>query len=65
MSGVRKSDTWDAAKDYQSSKGEKPDSSKDFARAEHQARNDYQDSGGNLDNRDRGSKSDTPSREKK
>lgn len=60
-----KNDSWDAAKDFQSSKGDKPDSSKDFSRAEHQARNDYQDSGsslGSLSKRDRSSKSDSPSR---
>jgi hypothetical protein len=60
-----KNDSWDAAKDFQSSKGDRPDSSKDFSRAEHQARNDYQDSGshwGSLSRRDRSSKSDSPSR---
>jgi len=59
-----KHDSWKAAKDFQSSKGDKPDSSKSFARAEHQARNDYQDSGsswGNLSSRDRSSKSDSHS----
>jgi hypothetical protein len=58
-----KHDSWKAAKEFQSSKGDTPDSSKDFARAEHQARNDYQDTGGSLSNRDRSSKEDVPSRE--
>lgn len=59
-----KFDSWKEAKDFQASKGDTPDSSKDFARAEHQARNDYQDSGspwGKLSNRDRSSKSDSSS----
>jgi len=57
-----KKDSWDDAKEFQREKGETPDSSKEFSRAEHQARNDYQDSGGSLPNRDRTSKSDTRGR---
>jgi hypothetical protein len=49
-------------KKYQRDKGDKPDSSKDIARAEHQARNDYQKDGGSLPNRDLSSKQDVPSK---
>jgi len=63
---VGKFESWEAAKDFQREKGDTPDSSRDFARAGHQAANDYQDSGspfGPLSDRDRSSKSDIPSRE--
>jgi hypothetical protein len=40
MAGTSKSDAWDGAREFQSEKGETPDSSKEFARAEHEARND-------------------------
>jgi hypothetical protein len=40
MSNPSKSDIQDAAREFQQEKGEEPDSSKEFARAEHEARND-------------------------
>jgi hypothetical protein len=52
-----------AAQEFQASKGETPDTDKDFKAAAHQARNDYQDAGspfGELTDRDRSTKSDVP-----
>lgn len=46
----------ETTKDFQRSQGEKPDSNSKFSQAEHDARNDYQDSGGDLPNRDRSEK---------
>jgi len=40
MSKPSKSDTWNATREFQQEKGEKPDSSKEFTRAEHEAKND-------------------------
>jgi len=56
----------EAAKEFQSEKGETPDTNKQFSEAAHQARNDYQDAGspfGDLDNRDRSTKTDVPDKE--
>jgi hypothetical protein len=61
----KKNETRDAAKDFQRSKGEEPDSSKQFSAAEHQARNDAQKSGENVGDRDLSSKKDVPSKEEK
>jgi hypothetical protein len=51
-----KSDVEETTKGYQESKGEEPDSSSKFAEAAHDARNDAQDAGEELPNRDRSSK---------
>jgi hypothetical protein len=59
----KKEQVRDAVKDYQKSKGEEPDSSKQFSAAEHQAKNDAQRSGEDVGNRDLSSKEDVPSKE--
>lgn len=51
--------------EYQKDSGQKPDSGKDGARAEHQARQDYQKAGepfGPLSDRDSSTKQDVPSK---
>jgi hypothetical protein len=40
MGNPSKSEIQDATREFQEEKGETPDSSKEFARAEHEARND-------------------------
>lgn len=50
-------------KDFQSDSLDGPDSSSDFARAGHQARNDMQDLGdSSMENRDRAEKENVPDR---
>ena len=61
--GISKEQSREGAREFQEEKGEGTDSNKQFSAAEHQARNDYQDSGspfGELGNRDRASKEDVP-----
>ena len=60
---VSKHDVNESAKEFQREKGDTPDTNKQFSKAEHQAKNDYQDAGspfGELSNRDRSSKQDVP-----
>lgn len=55
MAGPDEKQINNVTKDYQKEQGNKPDSDRDFERAGHQARNDYQRSGspfGPLSNRD-------------
>ena len=59
----KKEEVREAAKDFQRSKGEEPDSSKQFSAAEHQAKNDAQRSGEDVGDRDLSSKEDVPSKE--
>jgi hypothetical protein len=57
--------TKDDTRDNDKEAGNEPSSDKDIASAEHQARNDYQDSGepfGSLTNRNREDKEDVPSK---
>lgn len=61
----KKNEVIKAAKDFQETEKGGADSSKQFAAAEHQFRNDAQKAGENLEKRDATQKKDVPSKEKK
>ena len=64
--GITTQQAREGAREFQEEKGETPESTKQFRAAEHQARNDYQDSGspdGELANRDRSTKQDVPDKQ--
>lgn len=60
-----KNDAIDAAKEFQEEEKGGADSSKQFAAAGHQARNDMQKAGEDLPKRDPSTKEDVPSKESK
>ncbi len=60
----KKNEVEEAAKEFQKEEKGGPDSSRQFAAAAHQARNDAQKAGEDLPNRDAGEKKDVPSKEK-
>jgi hypothetical protein len=60
-----KNEVRDAAKEFQEKEKGGADSSKQYAAAEHQARNDAQKSGEDLPKRDASEKEDVPSKEEK
>jgi hypothetical protein len=61
----KKNDVQEAAKEFQEKEKGGADSSRQFAAAEHQARNDAQKAGESLPKRDASDKKDVPSKEKK
>lgn len=61
----KKTDAIEAAKEFQDQEKGGRDSSKQFAAAEHQARNDAQKAGEDLPKRDASEKKDVPSKEEK